>query len=87
MTDDTTVKTDRDIAIEVNKRLDALEKEVERLKRKFTDLKDIHYSIQASIWIVGALLFRSINHDSPICWLLAGIGVVWFILSLLEKER
>ena len=50
-------------------------------------MKNIHCSIQASIWIVGALLLRSINHDSPICWLLVGIGVVWFILSLLEKER
>jgi len=46
---DTRVKTDRDIGIEVNKRLDNLEKEVERLKIKFTDLKD-NYDQQHAVY-------------------------------------
>ena len=49
MADDTTVKTDRDIAIEVNKRLDNLEREIERLKRKFTNLKD-NYDQQHAVY-------------------------------------
>jgi len=49
MSEDTKVKTDRDISIEVNKRLDALEKEVDRLKRKFTNLKD-NYDQQHAVY-------------------------------------
>jgi len=42
MADDTTVKTEREIFADINKRLDALEREVLRLKSQVNDLRSDH---------------------------------------------